>query len=674
MKAIPEPPERPLDRPRPRRGGGDLRPVTFQTLLVLAALAGPFGFIPRVLTSAMTAVPCGRALPNCRLGDPIIGVSVLGRAWDRMDRGERWNRDDRVFAPYPDTWALGEGRPLQALITYPIARWTGSFALGYNVEYVLACILTTLAAGGFFSRLAGPGWPALIAAVAFTWAPARLNNLGVDVTLWGGLVLLALSFGLDVLRGGPPSRLLFFGSSWLVVGFSCLYGATMGGLFGALALGAAGLSTAVRRRRLLPLGAVGLSAAAVLLVSFLPYFRLGTDFDAGASQRTQEGHAADLASLLKTGAFSGPSRDLLERVVSGFPEGAAAFFPTLGALLALTSFGFLRGKDVSRAAREAPERSVLFWLGLALLAYLFALGPTIRFLGHPLLPGPWRLLGWLPVLRSMRGLHRWDQWFDLAIFSAMALALAALLRLRPRVGRVVTAATAALLAFDLWPRSVVADPVPPPSPVNDLVLEMPRGAILATYPFERPTSERAWAEQLYHGRRVLTGYQTFPPPIHYWVSERSASVSVRETLEIYRELGASALEIVLSDLDPARRRQAEEIAAGPSLLGAARAERRDDRIFIRLVPRQPVLVDPMATGGLVFRGGVATVPGPPERLVFRLRSASWPATVVSGGLSSKATLTWDLVGVGGLRARIAPVPPAGAEVRGEEGRLIGRAE
>ncbi|HSB35885.1 MAG TPA: hypothetical protein VLH41_03360 [Thermoanaerobaculia bacterium] len=648
--------------------------MTFRFLLVVVALAGPVGFIPRVLTSPLTAVPCGRALPNCRLGDPIIGVSVLGRAWDRLDRGEPWNRDDRVFAPYPDTWALGEGRPLQALITYPMARWTGSSALGYNVEYVLACILTTLAAGGFFSRLAGTGWPALIAAVAFTWAPARLNNLGVDVTLWGGLALLALSFGLDYLRGGPPSRLLLFASSWLVLGFSCLYGVTMGGLFGALALGAASLGTAARRRRLLSLGAAGLAAAAVLVVSFLPYFRLATDFDARASRRTQEGHAADLASLLKTGAFSGPSRDLLERIVPGFPEGAAAFFPTLGALFALASFALLRRKETSDEAGEAPERSVLFWLGLALLAYLFALGPTIRFLGNPLLPGPWRLLGSLPVLDSMRGLHRWDQWFDLAIFSATTLALAALLRFRPGAGRIVTAVTAALLTFDLWPRGVVADPVPSPSPVNDLVLELPRDAILATYPFERPTSERAWAEQLCHGRRVLTGYQTFPPPIHYWVSERSAAVSVRETLEIYRELGASALEIVLSDLDPGRRREAEEIAARPSLLGAARAERRRDRIFLRLVPRQPVLVDPVAAHDLVFRGGVAAVAAPPGRLAFRLRRATWPVTIVASGTPAPARLTWDLVGVGGLKARVEPVPTAGAEIRGEKGRLIGRAE
>ena len=640
---------------------------------IVTALAGPFGFVPRVAMSPMTTVPCGSALPDCRLGDPIIGVSVLGRAWARMDRGEPWNRDDRVFAPYPDTWALGEARPLQALITYPIARGTGSSALGYNFEFLLACVLTTLAAGGFFSRLAGTGWPALVAAVAFTWAPARLNSLSVDVTLWGGLVLLALSFGLDYLRGGHRSRLLLFASSWLVVGFSCLYGTTMGGLFSAMVLGTAGLFTAVRRRRLLHLGAAGFFVAIILVVSFLPYFRLATDFDARASRRTQEGHAADLASLFKTGISSGPSRDLLQRLVPGFPEGAAAFFPTFGALFALASLAFLGRKGASDAGTP-PEQRVPFWLGFAFLSFLFALGPTIGLFGRPLIPGPWRLLGQLPVLDSMRGIHRWDQWFDLALFAAMALALTAMFRWRSRAGGIVTAVAVALLAFDLWPRAVGAATVPPPSPVNDLILTLPRDAIVATYPFERPTSERAWAEQLFHGRRLLTGYQTFPPPIHYWVSELSRSVSMRETMQIYRELGASAFEIVLSDLDPRRQREAEEIAAEPSLVGAVRAERRKDRIFLRVLPVEPLLIDPMTGGGLVFRGGVATAAGPPGRLVFRLRSASWPAIVVSGGVSSAATLTWDLVGIGGLRVRLSPPVPANAEVRNGDGQPIGRTE
>jgi len=674
MTATAKPPEREPDRFRHSPVGGLLRPRTFYLLLVAAALAGPFAFVPRVAMSPMTTVPCGTEFPDCRLGDPIIGVSVLGRAWDRMDRGSSWNRDDRVFAPYPDTWALGEERPLQALITYPIARGTGSFALGYNFEFFLACVLTTLAAGGFFSRLAGTGWPALVAAAALTWAPARLNSFSVDVTLWGGLVLLALSFGLDYLRGGRRSRLLLFLSAWLVVGFSCLYGTTMGGIFSAVALGAAGLSTAARRRRLLHLGAAGLAAAAILAVSFLPYFRLAADFDARVSRLQHEGHAADLASLLKTGISSGPSRDLLQRLVPGFPEGAAAFFPTFGALFALASFAFLARKGTGREEGTPPEQLVLFWLGLALLSFLFALGPTIKLLGRPLVPGPWRLVGRLPVLDSMRGIHRWDQWFDVALFAAMALALAALFRSRRRMGGIVTAATAALLTVDLWPRAVGAAPVPPPSPVNDLILALPRDAIVATYPFERPTSERAWVEQLFHGRRVLTGYQTFPPPIHYWLSGLSRAVSIRETLQIYRELGASAFEIVLSDLDPRRRREAEEIAAEPSRVGAVRAEQRRDRIFLRATPREPILLDPLAAGGLVFHGGIATAPGPPGRLVFRLRSASWPATFVAGDVSSATALTWDLVGIGGLRVRLSPPGPPGAEVRNSDGRPIGRTE
>jgi hypothetical protein len=326
--------------------------------------------------------------------------------------------------------------------------------------------------------------------------------------------------------------------------------------------------------------------------------------------------------------------------VPGFAEGGAAFFPTFGALFALGSFALLRRKGGGDTEERPPEQSVLFWLGFALLSFVFALGPTITLLGRPLVPGPWRLFGRLPVLDSMRGIHRWDQWFDLALFAATALALAALFRSRARAGSVVAAVTVALLTFDLWPRTVVADPVPPPSPVNDLVLALPRDAIVATYPFERSTSERTWAEQMYHGRRVLTGYQTFPPPIHYWVSERSGSVSVRETLQLYRELGAAAFEIVLSDLDPRRQREAEEIAANPSLVGAVAAERRKDRILLQVAPREPILLDPLVVGGLVFHGGSATAAAPPGRLAFRLRSASWPATVIAGGISSRATLTW----------------------------------
>ena len=53
-------------------------------------------------------IPCGRPIPNEQLGDPIINLSTMGRAWARWDAGELSRRDDRVLAPYADVWSLGD--------------------------------------------------------------------------------------------------------------------------------------------------------------------------------------------------------------------------------------------------------------------------------------------------------------------------------------------------------------------------------------------------------------------------------------------------------------------------------------------------------------------------------------------------------------------------------------
>ena len=88
-----------------------------------------------------------------------------------------------------------------------------------------------------------------------------------------------------------------------------------------------------------------------------------------------------------------------------------------------------------------------------------------------------------------------------------------------------------------------------------------------------------------------------------------------------------------------------------------------------------MLVDPLAVDGLVFRAGVAAVPGPPGRVAFRLRAASWSVLLRAPEAATPARLTWELFGVGRLRARIEPVPPPGREVvLRETGRVVGRTE
>src|SRR5262249_9210774 len=124
---------------------------TFRLLLAAAALLSPLFFFRSVARHPLETIPCSTPAIDCRLRDASIGASVLGRAWNRFDEGRPWNRDERVFAPYPDSWALSEGFLLEAIVSYPWALLFRSIALGYDVATFLGCALSVAAAGALFA-------------------------------------------------------------------------------------------------------------------------------------------------------------------------------------------------------------------------------------------------------------------------------------------------------------------------------------------------------------------------------------------------------------------------------------------------------------------------------------------------------------------------------------------
>ena len=662
-----------------------LSPRTFRALLLTLGVVTALPFFWGV-RRPLALIPCGAPPLPCRLGDSAIGTSVLGRAWARFERGEPWNRDDRVFAPYPDSWALSEGYLVEAIVGYPWARLTGSPAAGYNVAFALACVLTFWSAGALFLRLAGPGWPALLGAFLFTWSQGRLNGLSALTVLWAGLVPLAIAFGLDVLRLGRARDALLFGAAWLAVGMGSLYGLLMGSIAAGFVLAACGLFEPARRNRLPLLLAAGAAAALPLFLVHRPLLTAARDFDVKVSARTFEGQSADLASLLHHSGFSVPLKAVFDRLLPGFPPGAPGFFPGLLALAAAALWVVVWIRQ-PRALRQGffkidparPESDLRLWGGLAVLTFLFALGPTIHLLGRPLLPGPWRLLTHVPVFSSMRGLFRWDQWFFLAVAACIALALTAAARdSRPSTpARAVACALVGLLLVDVWPRPVVGAVVPGPSPFQDELRALDRDAIVAVYPFERATSERAWIEQLFHGRRVLNGFQSFPTPVHLWLDAVSHTRPPDETLAIYRELGASAIEV---DLAAERRRETLEACAAMGAREGVREIARGGRLLFLAPPLAPVLVDPLALRGLSFAGAVARLAGPPGRLVFRLRAAALPVRIESPVTNESrerslqsvlpSVLRIPLVGEGGLEVRLDDVPAPGARILAAAGGAV----
>ncbi len=612
-------------------------------------------------------MPCGPPPQRCQLGDPAIATSVLGRAWSRFERGEAWNRDDRVFAPYPDSWGLSEGYLVEAIVGYPWARLTGSPAAGYNVPYALACIFAFWSSGALFLRLAGPGWPALAGAFLFTWSQGRLNSVGVLSVLWAGLVPLAIAFGLDVLRHGRRRDALLFGGTWLAIGMGSLYGLLMGAITAGLVLAACGLVQPSRRRRLPLLLAAGAAAALPLVLVHRPLFTLARDFDVRVSMRTFEGQSADLASFLHHSGFSVPLKAVFDGLLPGFPPGSPGFFPGLLALATAVLWLLVHRADRAASLRLDPARletDVRLWGALAAATFLFALGPTIHLLGRPLLPGPWRLFTHVPVFSSMRGLFRWDQWFSLAVAASVVLVLAAAARhfhSAPRA-RVVVCALVALLAVDVWPRPIVASALPGPSPFQDVLRALDRDAIVAVYPFDRPTSERAWIEQLFHGRRALNGFQSFPTPVHFWLDAVSHTRAPAETLAIYRELGAAAIDVDLEAVPVERRRETLEACAAIGARGNAQSVARGGHILLLAPPLAPLLVDPLTLRGISFDGRTARLAGLPGRLVFRLRAEALPVKIETGTSSVTSALRIPLVGVGGLELRLDEVPPPGARI------------
>lgn len=669
---------------RPRFRGGLLPRRLFLLLLALEAIVGPLLVFRETVRAPLQRISCGRPAPNDPLGDPVIILSVMGRAWTRWDAGDFSGRDDRVFAPYPDTSALGEPWLLPALVGYPWARLSGSLAAGYNVPYFLAAAVACFAAGLLLADLAGAGWAALAGGLLWAWCPGRMNNFGVLGSLWAGFVPLVLLFALRYLRGGRLRDAVAASVSLAVVGLGSSYPLAMGSVVVAVVA----VLSARSVRRLLGLGASLAVSLGGLVLVHAPYFRAAREFDVPVGARLLEAQSADVLSVLHTGLFAGPLRDVLETLLPGFPEGAAAFFPTLTVMAVFLVAAVvlprapLALRPSSARRRNGPEwravrrsaASLLPWLAVAAVAYVASLGPTVRIAGRPLLAGPYRLVAELPGFSGMRGLNRWDQWFGLGLVVAATLLLGRLLRAsRPRRGLAALAGLAPLLVLDLWTRPVPSQAVPGPSPFDAWYEELPPDATVAVFPLRRVTADRTWAEQLHHGRRVVNGYQTFPPPIHGWLTAALAEAPFETTFVAFTELGASAVEVDLSLLPPKEASRIEELLRAGALPRARGVVRSASRLLVLTEAVAPILVDSGVVTGLRFDGPSAVLARAPGRLVFRLGSGRVDVEVESASGTTPDVLDIPVVGSDELVATLSRPLPEGAVVRSRgDRREIGR--
>jgi hypothetical protein len=629
----------------------------------LAAVWIVAALVPLAVFHRTAVAPAERlvaALPSANpLDDPATNATAVGRAWARWERGDLRIADDRVFAPIPDALASGEWLPLASILGYPFHALTGSVPAGVNAAYFLAVLSFPVLLYALYARLAGPGLVPAVAAFAVAYGPGRMNTLGVLAGLSTGFALLVAMAACDFFRRGRGKDLALFGAALVVQGLFSLYGIALGLVFAVPAVLVVVGRKALQPRRVAALALTGLAAFLILAVPYAPYFHIGESLGVMPGVRTFEAHSADLLSLLHGGIFGGPVRDVLERLVPGFPLGAAAFFPTLAFTFAIGLW----------AVRGRASRSPIPWLCLAAFLFVCSLGPTIHVAGRPVGPGPYRVLTGLPIFSTLRGIHRFDQWFDVALGAAAVLSLAAVAgHARAAAFR---AAFTVLALLDLWPADIPATTFPVPSGYVDRLAALPRDASVAVYPWNRSTSTQAWVDQLRHGRRVVNGWFTYAPATHTWAERALAALPVRGGIALLGEMGASAVAIDRRALSGPALADVDDLAAG-----AGGIEAREDAggfTLLRLVRREPCFVQPGAFR-LDFRGRTADAACRPDGLVFRAGPEEREVLLRSpDGTAARATLRAPVASPPPLRFTLSAEAPAGATVEdAKSGRMLGQ--
>ena len=319
-----------------------------------------------VMTWPLAAQPGTRIAADH--GDPAFNCWVLAWTAGQMLRAlggdagalaNYWNGN--IFDPEPLTLTYSEHLTAQAIQILPIYAATGNILVAYNVLFIATFALSGWMMYLFVRDLTGDGLAALVAGVAFAYAPYRLgqfSHVQVLSSYWMPLALL----GLRRYLAHGRIRALAGGAGALVLqNLSCGYYLLF---FSPFAASYAVYELAARRRlgdrrAWLHLIAAGAVVALLTLPFVWPYLRLREIRDLGVRD------ASEIAMFsADTHAFASIAYHsrLLGEVFEGYaaPEGEGFVGLTILTFAVIATAGGLL-----RAIRTTPWRSMRDWHVLA---------------------------------------------------------------------------------------------------------------------------------------------------------------------------------------------------------------------------------------------------------------------------------------------------------------------
>jgi len=450
--------------------------------------------------------------------DPVVSVYFLSWLVHSLTSPGVRLFDAGIFAPYPNTFALGEAGPAYALFALPARLVSGSPVVAHNVVVVAAYALAALGAAALGARLAGGTGPGIVAAVAFAYTPFLLGQAYVIQTLavfWVPWLFLAVE--------GFLTRPTWVGAAlvaslWLALGLTGL------NVFAFTSVAAAVFAIAVAlarrpgpdRRHLVRLAVVGVPALALLAAYLTPFRTVVREWHLGRSLAQIERHSASFGYFvgLPRGAFL--YRMLGLEATPGLDTSALLSGVTVTVLVAVGLGAFVRGH---------PERRATLWpyLAMAGVAAILALGPTLST-PWGALPLPYRALyAFAPGFGAIRTAGRFLLVVALVLAILAGIGAAHLTRrLAPGRRALVLGSLTALILVES-----VAVPFPgvaqrlDPAEISDahrwLATRDPRTVVL-----ELPMREdwRKLGVAAFHLRPMVNGFSSFIPP-HYHLLVRA---------------------------------------------------------------------------------------------------------------------------------------------------------
>jgi hypothetical protein len=307
-------------------------------------------------------------------GDSLLNVFLL--AWNarELPLTERWWNLPQ-FYPVPGAMAFSEHLLGLSVLVTPVIALSGNPLLGYNVAFLISFPLCALAAHALAYHLTRRHDLALLAGVAFAFAPYRMSQLAhvqVLSSYWMPLALLGLH---RYLEDRHWRWLALFAASWWLQALACGYYL----FYLSVLVGLWVLWFAVGRmpwRDLARLAVAWVVGAVALLPVALGYLRYLGLYGFSRGREEIESFSADLASVL-----AAPRNLRVWGWLNVYERAEGALFPgmTLVALIAVAAVLAAR----ARTGDEAWRRPA--WL-VGALAGVFLLVAVV-----PVWVGPWRL-------------------------------------------------------------------------------------------------------------------------------------------------------------------------------------------------------------------------------------------------------------------------------------------